>query len=81
MDVGFVHEWYHTSDYADRKKPLQECLKIAPGTWITVTNYLKFIAAIENKPAVDVSRLGASSVDLFRPEDTQYYVMTFWTLL
>ena len=74
VDIGAMHEWYHSSDEADSMPALIEQFKIAPNTWINVTRDLRFIAGIEYDYNIKTPRLG-------NPDTVTYYILTFATFL
>jgi hypothetical protein len=79
LAVGFTHEWYTDSDQADSRPAVQEYLTVQPSTWIFVNRKLKFIAGVSNQ--VNIRDRRGEPFRLFREEDNQYYIMTFWSLM
>jgi hypothetical protein len=87
LELGFTHEWYYTTTQADRSDASRNQLKIAPNTEIHLNRDLWFILGIENKIDLNDTRLASTwqdkdgqGINLFRPENTQYYLLTFWSL-
>ena len=88
LEVGFIHQWYYTSEYAPKSYASRNQLKIAPNTEIHVNRDIWFIAGMENTIDLNDTRLAdnqwqdqnGQGINLFRPENTQYYLMTFWSL-
>ncbi|MFN7728264.1 MAG: hypothetical protein ACK5P7_03835 [Bdellovibrio sp.] len=79
LSVGWVYEWYQDSKEADSRDLVSETFKIAPSTWINVNRQLRFIVGVENQ--VNIRRPSEGQFRLFREQDNQYYLMTFWTIL
>lgn len=79
LSVGWVYEWYHDSNEADSRDLVSESFKIAPSTWINVNRQLRFIVGVENQ--VNIRRPTNGEFRLFREQDNQYYLMTFWTIM
>ncbi len=93
IDLGFLHGWNYTSDYVSKGSASRNQLKIAPGTEIHVNRSLWFLVGIENDIDLNDTRFSGGStlnskwedsrgqtIYLFRPENTQYQLFTFWTL-
>lgn len=74
LDIGMVHDWYHTSAEADSMPALVEKYKIAPTTWFNLANSLKFILGVEYK-------YDAKAANFSNPDEVNYYIMTFATFL
>jgi hypothetical protein len=87
LDMGFEHKWYYTSEQVERGNAARNELKIAPNAEIRITRTVRFILGIENSIGLDNTRIAGTwqkengqGINLFRPEDTQYYLMTFISL-
>lgn len=87
LDVGFVHEWDHTSDQVQGGSASSNEFKISPNTEIHVTRDLWFILGVESKVDINDTRYTSQwedgrgqSINMFRPENTQYFLMTFLTI-
>ncbi len=93
FDIGFIHQWYYTSDQVRGGSASRNQMKIAPNTEIHVNSRLWFILGVESDVDLNNSTLDASSgdtfrwrddrdqsINFFRPENTQYYLLTFWSL-
>lgn len=76
---GVIHEWYYPSDQTKSGDSLVETFKVAPGTWINVNQQLRFIVAAEDR--INLRDRRGGDARLFRDNETQYYFMTFWTIL
>lgn len=77
LAVGLIHEWYADSQWTTNKLNTDR-FKFSPNVFFRVHPQLAFITGVENK--IDI-RDPKKSFSLFREEENQYYVMTFWTLL
>jgi len=87
MDVGFIHEYLHTSPQVTGGSASRNQLKLAPNTEIHVTRDTWFILGVESAVDLNNTRITSrwqddrgQSINLFHPENTQYYLMTFISL-
>lgn len=93
VEMGFIHQWSYTSDQVNRGSASRNQLKIAPGTEIHVNRSLWFILAAESAVDLNDTRSNfkdgtlrwddnrGNHIDLFRPENTQFLLFTFWSFL
>ncbi|MFN7454484.1 MAG: hypothetical protein ACK5RO_07470 [Pseudobdellovibrionaceae bacterium] len=94
FELGTVTEWYHTTNQTNRGDSVKNYVSLAPGTQITVNRQLRFIFAIDNQIEITDSKSSynsgkselswksrnGKSIELFRPEQTQYLLLTFLSI-
>lgn len=87
VEVGFIHEWNYTSEQVTGGSASRNQFKISPNSEIHIARNLWFILGIESKVDINDTRYTSQwqddrgqSINLFRPENTQYYLMTFLSI-
>ncbi len=77
LEVGFNTTWYETSDEANYSDLIREQFMISPGTWIHFSRGFRIKIGVENQHNI---RTPQKPFALFREEDNQYKLLTFWTI-
>ena len=92
VDIGFIHQWSYTSDWVNKGSDSRNQLKIAPGSEIHVNRNLWFILQMESDVDLNDTRSSygdgslrwedsrKNHIELFRPENTQFLLFTFWSI-
>lgn len=74
--MGYNQSWFENSQFVDRGDLYRSSWELQVGTWLKVSRTLKFLAGyIHEYP---VTGRFAENAQWFDPQNSTYFVMTFW---
>jgi hypothetical protein len=79
VTLGYNQIWTENSEFITDQATYRDSIGLQLATWITINRTLRLLAGYSNEVNM-TNRFRSEEPKFLQPEDSQYFIMTFWNL-
>lgn len=81
LSIGLNQIWMEQSEHITEQPSYRDSFNLELASWITINRQLRFLAGYSNDVGLTNRFFPEQQFQLMRPSESQFFVMTFWSLL